>query len=130
MKPNFSINQRINSFKHAFNGLKLLLKNEHNAWIHSFAAILVIVFGLFFGLSITEWIVVLFSIGLVFILELINSAIEQLSNAVTLEYHPLIKNTKDLSAAAVFIAALVAAIAGIIVFLPKIISWIDGLFFI
>jgi diacylglycerol kinase len=126
MKPNFSINQRIKSFKYALNGLKLLLKHEHNAWIHSFAAIVVVGCGLFFGLSANEWIVVLFSIGLVFVLELINSAIEQLCNAVSLDYHPLIKNAKDLSAGAVFIAALVAAIAGLIVFLPKVVAYVNG----
>jgi diacylglycerol kinase (ATP) len=118
----FSINQRIRSFKYAWDGIWFLLLNEHNAWIHSFVAIVVICCGFFLKITSNEWIIVLFSIGFVFTSELINSAIEQLCNAVSAEFHPLIKKAKDLSAGAVLIAAITAAIVGVIVFLPKLIA--------
>jgi diacylglycerol kinase (ATP) len=121
-KKKFSIKQRIKSFRHAFRGLYYLFRNEHNAWIHCFMALCVIVAGFVFQLSTTEWIFVLFAIGLVFMAELLNSALEQLCNAVTIEHHPLIKKSKDLGAAAVLIAAITAAIVGFLVFLSKLIA--------
>lgn len=75
-----------------------------------------------FKLSLTEWLVVVFTIGAVISLELVNTAIEAVVDLVTEEYHPLAKVAKDTAAASVFIIAIVAAIVGIIIFLPKIIN--------
>ena len=63
-----------------------------------------------------------FTIGAVIALELINTAIEAVVDLVTEEYHPLAKVAKDTSAAAVFVFAIIAIIVGIIIFLPKIIG--------
>ena len=118
----FSILSRLKSFKYAFNGLKILIKEEHNARIHLFATICVGIAGYFFSLSVYEWIAVIFAIGFVFCAEAFNSVIENLSDFVSPERHESIKKIKDLSASAVLITAITAFIIGIIVFLPKIIS--------
>ena len=77
--------------------------------------------GFLLQISLFEWVAVVLCIGLVITLELINSAIENMSDFVSPEKNDIIKKVKDLSAAAVFIAAICSAIVGIIIFLPKII---------
>lgn len=115
----FTFHKRLASFRYALNGIRLLIQKEHNAWIHCFAAICVIVAGIFLGLSPMEWIAVSIVIGAVLAAEAINSAIEALADLVSPEYNAAIKKTKDLAAGAVLITAIAAAIVGFIIFLPK-----------
>ena len=81
--------------------------------------VLVIMAGVLFHISETEWIAVIFAIGLVLAAEAINSAIERLSDVVQPEKDERIRDVKDISAGAVLICAITAAIIGVIVFLPK-----------
>ena len=118
----FSFIQRLKSFKYAFNGLKILIKDEHNARIHLFATICVIIAGFFFAISTNEWFAVIFAIGFVIAIEIINSAIENIADFISPEKHDKIKRIKDLSAAAVLISALTALIIGLIIFIPKILE--------
>ncbi len=118
----FSISKRLKSFKYAFNGLRILIKEEHNARIHLFATVCVIIAGLFFNISMNEWIGVIFSIGLVFSLEIINSSIENIADFISPEKHKMIKKIKDLSASGVLISAITALIIGLIIFIPKILK--------
>ena len=104
----FTFRKRARSFKFAFNGIKLLITKEHNAWIHCFAAVCVLIAGVVFGLSRMEWI------------EAVNSSIEALADLVSPEYNEAIKRTKDLAAGAVLLMAIAAAIVGFIIFIPKI----------
>ena len=116
----FSIRKRLESFSFAFNGLRLLLKEEHNSWIHLLAAICVVFAGFVFNISAFEWITIVFAIGLVIALELINSAIENIADFVSPEKHDKIKKVKDLAAAAVLISAVTALVVGLIIFIQKI----------
>lgn len=118
----FSIAKRLKSFTYAFHGLRVLIKEEHNAWIHLFATVCVVVAGILFKISLMEWVAVVFAIGLVFSFEIINSAVENLSDFVCSERNDLIKKVKDLAAAAVLVSAITAAVIGLIVFIPKIIE--------
>jgi diacylglycerol kinase len=123
MKPqSFSFLKQLHSFIHAWRGLKILLKNEHNARIHLVIALLVISAGFIFQLSGTEWCLVSLSIGLVFMAELFNTAIEYLCNHVSPGHHEQIGIIKDLTAAAVLMIAISAVTTGLIIFLPKISS--------
>jgi diacylglycerol kinase len=119
----FSVKKRMQSFKYAFNGLKILLREESNASIHLCVAICVLAMGFVFKISTNEWIIVIFCIGFVFALELLNSAIENIADFVSKQYHDLIKKTKDLAAGAVLVSAIVAAIVGLIIFVPKILEF-------
>ena len=112
------------SFKYAFNGIRILLNREHNAWIHFFLTVCVLVAGFAFKISTEEWIAVIFCIGLVFALELLNTAIEYMADFVSKDYHESIKKSKDLAAGAVLTGAIAAAAIGLIIFLPKIIALI------
>lgn len=126
MKNNgFTLRKRLRSFGYAFHGIRLLITQEVNAWIHCFAAVCVVVAGFFFGISMSEWIAVIFAIGMVLAAEAVNSAIEALADRVTQEYDEAIKRTKDLASGAVLILAIAAAIIGCIVFIPKIILWLS-----
>ncbi|HMV41644.1 MAG TPA: diacylglycerol kinase family protein [Leptospiraceae bacterium] len=121
MKQNkFSIKKRLESFSYAWNGILLLIKEEHNARIHLFAAFLAISLGFYFSLSSIEWICLLITIGLVISLEAVNSAIENIADFISPERHKQIKKIKDLSAGAVLIVAIVAFVVGLILFLPKV----------
>ena len=122
-QENFSIIRRLKSFTFALNGLKILILEEHNARIHLVAAILVIISGILLKISNAEWVAVTFSIGLVFALETINSAIENLADFVSPEKNDQIKKVKDLSAGAVLIGAIAALVNGLIIFIPKIFSF-------
>lgn len=118
----FSISQRFKSFRYAFNGLRILLTDEHNSRIHLLAAIVVVSAGFFFQLSALEWMAIVLAIGLVFALEILNSAIENLSDFVSPGQQDTIKKVKDLSAAAVLVGAITVAVIGLIVFVPKIVT--------
>ena len=124
MKTNqpFSILKRLKSFTFAFNGLKILVQEEHNAWLHIAVTVCVTIAGFLLHISLMEWIAVTLCVGLVFALELVNSAIENIADFVSPEKNEIIKKVKDLSAAAVLIAAICSVIVGLIVFLPKIIT--------
>lgn len=118
----FSIRKRLASFKFAFSGLVSLLKHEHNSRLHLLAALLVISMGFVFGISRAEWMILVIIIAMVFITEILNSAIESLADFVSPEYSLIIKRVKDYCAAAVLIAAITSVVVGLLIFLPKIIQ--------
>jgi diacylglycerol kinase len=118
----FSFKSRLKSFGFAINGLRSLLKNEHNSRIHLFAALVVLISGLLLKINLSEWVLVTIVIGLVFVTELINSAIESLADRVDPEWNDLIGKAKDYSAAAVLVSSIIALISGCLIFIPKILS--------
>jgi len=120
----FKIGDRLKSFKFAFNGIRILFVNEHNAWLHLAATVLVIITGIAFKISILEWAAVFIAIGLVFTAEAINTSIEKLSDFVSPERRSSIKEVKDLASAGVLISAITALLIGLIVFIPKILTLI------
>ena len=121
-KEKFSIKKRIKSFSYAFAGLKVLFREEHNSWIHATATVLVVAAGFLFRISYMEWIAILIVIGMVFSAEIINSSLERTADFVKAERDDRKRDIKDLGAAAVLVCAIIAAIVGIIIFLPKILS--------
>ena len=120
MSQPFSWKKRINSFTYAAQGLKALFSTEHNAWIHAVSTIGVIAFSIILNISPTEWCLVTIVMAMVWVTEIINTAIEKMMDHITPEKHPVVKLVKDLSAAAVLIAAAAAFITGCIIFIPKI----------
>ncbi|MCD8179061.1 MAG: diacylglycerol kinase family protein [Tannerellaceae bacterium] len=117
----FSFRKRVKSFLYAFQGIKSLITHEHNARIHAFATVLVCLAGYFLNLSAHEWICVVILIGSVLAAEAFNTAIEKIADFISPERHPVIKEVKDVAAAGVLFTAIAAAIAGLIIFVPKII---------
>jgi diacylglycerol kinase len=120
MKPVVNIRKALHSFRYAGSGVFRLFRYENNARIHLLACILVIIAGFWFEISTTEWCLIVISIGLVWSSEAINTAIEKLADVVSPDYHPAIKDVKDLAAAGVLVLAISAAIVGGVIFIPKI----------
>ncbi|WP_272960708.1 diacylglycerol kinase family protein [Barnesiella viscericola] len=121
-KKRFSLTDRARSFKYAGRGIARLISREHNAWIHCFVAVCVVVAGLWLGLSTLEWAAVVLCIGAVLAAEGINSAIEALCDRVSPGYDEAIKHAKDLAAGAVLILAVMSVIVGLLIFIPKFIA--------
>lgn len=115
------------SFKYAFEGIIQTYKGEQNLKIHTFIAILVVVFGFFLKISTVEWFACLILIGLVLMSEFFNTAIEYVVDLASPRIHPLAKAAKDTASAGVLIMSLMAAIVGGIIFIPKLIEYIGGL---
>ncbi|MFN4811351.1 MAG: diacylglycerol kinase family protein [Bacteroidota bacterium] len=116
----FSIQARLKSFVYAFEGVMYFIKHEAQALIHLIAIVAVIGAGYWFNISLTEWIAVIFAIGIVVSAEMLNTAIEKLTDMVSPQINEQAKIVKDLAAGAVLIASLTAFIIGLIIFLPKI----------
>jgi diacylglycerol kinase len=117
------IRRFLRSVGNALGGLTYAFGSEHNFRIHCVIAICVIAAGFFFALAPLDWIAVLLCIGLVISGECMNTALERLADRVSLEKHPLIKQAKDCSSGAVLVLAMMAAVIGCIVFVPKIAAW-------
>ena len=115
------------TFGYAFEGILTGIRKERNMRIHTAAMILVVFFGTVLGLSATEWCICLVLFGLVMALELVNTAVEAVVDLVTEERKPLAKIAKDTAAGAVLIAAIMAAVIGCIIFLPKILEYVEAL---
>lgn len=118
----FSVFKRLQSFKFAFNGLKILFRDEHNARVHLFGAFLAIALGFCLDISDLEWLAIIVMIGFVLVLETLNSAFERVANFICLQQNQNIKEIKDLAAAGVLLAAITALMVGAIIFIPKIIK--------
>ena len=116
------MNKRIKSFIYAIQGIKTALKSEVNLKIHLSVALLVLICGFLFQISITEWLIILLCFGLVISMEIMNTAIETLVDLVSPNKHSLAGKAKDLAAGAVLITAIFAALCGLIIFVPK--GWI------
>lgn len=121
-KERFSIVRRAESFTHAWRGIWVFLRGTHNAWIHIFLMVCTIALGFYFGISRTEWLAIVCACGFVLVAEAVNTAIEIDIDLTSPEYHPYAKDTKDVAAGAVLIAALTAAIVGGVVFVPYILA--------
>ncbi|MBI5857758.1 MAG: diacylglycerol kinase family protein [Sphingobacteriales bacterium] len=115
----FSVKDRLKSFEYAIDGIKIFFRNEHNGWIHLAATIIVIVLAFACEVSANEAIALGFTTGFVWTAELFNTAIEKMMDFISAERKPQIKFIKDISAAAVLVAAVSAFLTGCIVFIPK-----------
>ena len=112
------IKERLRSFRFAWNGIHVLVKTQHNAWLHLLATIIVVALGIWLDVTKTQWCLLTLAIGQVWAAEALNTAVEYLADAVTLEQNPLIGKAKDVAAGAVLLAATSSAVIGLIVFLP------------
>ena len=125
MAEPFRFTGRIRSFKFAFAGLWTMMKSQHNAWVHAAATVLVVVAGLFFGITPLEWCALVLAITAVWVAEALNTAFEFLADVASPEFHPLVKRAKDVAAGAVLIAAIGSLIIGLLVLGPHISELLD-----
>ncbi len=108
------------AFYYAFDGILHFFKNDRNGRVHLAISAWVAIGGFYFGLTMNEWLAVLFCVSIVIALEMLNHALEKLCDMVHPVYHPGIKVVKDVAAGAVLWASIISAIIGAIIFVPKI----------
>ncbi|MEI7491651.1 MAG: diacylglycerol kinase family protein [Bacteroidota bacterium] len=119
----FSLRERIRSFFFAFKGIATVVSTQHNFRIHLIAFAFVIAAGVVFSISPVEWCIVLLASALVLCLEIVNTAFEFFVDIVSPQYQEKAGRIKDLAAASVLVAAMVAAAAGLIVFTKYVLAF-------
>ncbi len=110
----------IESFRNAFAGLATAFRRQRNLRIHLVSTASVLVVGLWLQLQLLEWSALLLAVGLVWTAELANTALEAAVDLASPEHRELARTAKDVSAAAVLIAAAVAAAVGVLILGPRI----------
>jgi diacylglycerol kinase len=123
----FTITGRLHSFRYAIHGLTLMLRSQHNAWLHAFASICILIMGGLFRLTDGEWCWIILAIMAVWTAEALNTALEFLADAATPEFHPLVKCAKDVAAGGVLIAALGSVAIGLLVLGPHLLDFLTRL---
>lgn len=111
-----------NSFKYAIEGIWTSFKTERNMKIHIFIMILVIIAGIILKINKSEWIISIILFAIVIGSELFNTSIETIVDMVMPEKNEKAKIAKDVSAGAVLVVAIGAAIIGLVIFVPRILN--------
>ena len=112
------IGSRIKSFGYAFKGVRTLIASQPHARIHLMATVLVVGLGFYFEVTRMEWVSLALAMGLVWMGEAVNTAVEFVVDLVSPDHHPLAGKAKDVAAGAVLLAAIAAAVVGGLVFGP------------
>lgn len=108
------------AFKVAFEGILRFLTRERNGKIQLIAAVLAVIAGFIFRISVTEWMFIVSTIAIVLAAEMLNTAIEKTCDLISPGENGHVKFIKDVSAGGVLILSIASAIIGGIIFLPKI----------
>lgn len=116
------IGRLIKSFRYSIKGLIKTWKEEQNLQIQSLVALLVLFLAFYFKISPGEWALLILSISLVLTIELINSAVERITDILKPRINGYVKEIKDIMAGAVLLISIMSVIVGLIIFLPRILN--------
>jgi undecaprenol kinase len=116
------MNRLRKSFIYAFRGLATIIREEQNFQVHLMLASATLVLGVLLGISRIEWCLLAIVIGMVVLMEAINSAVERVTDVLRPRINEYAKEIKDITAAAVMISSIVAVIVGLLIFIPKLVS--------
>ncbi len=119
----FSIVARVRSFSHAFRGIGVIFRTQHNAWVHAVVGVGVIALGWWLKISHLEWGLIILSIAGVLAAEGFNTALEIDIDLTSPDEHPYARDTKDVAAGAVLLTVIGAAIVGLLVFVPHLVDF-------
>lgn len=115
------------SFKNAFNGIKLGVAAERNMKIHLAAGLVIALMGIVLGIDAVRWAILALTIAVVIAAELINTAIENVVDMITTEYSEKAKLIKDTAAASVLVVSIMSAAVGLLVLGPPLITFLSAL---
>ena len=116
---------RLQSFRYAARGVRLMLRSQHNAWLHAVASCCVLIVGGLAVISAAEWCWIILAIMAVWTAEALNTALELLADVASPDFHPLVEMAKDVAAGGVLISAVGAAIIGLFVLGPHVLGFFD-----
>ena len=119
---NFSLKGRLQSFQYAISGLGLMIRSQHNAWLHALATAAVIALGFLFQIARNDWCWLVLALVAVWTAEAMNTALEFLADVASPEFHPLVEKAKDVAAGAVLLSAIGSVIVGLLVFGPYLVD--------
>lgn len=112
------ISRLFKSFGYALKGLSKTFREEQNLRIQAIASLLVVILGIYFNISRSEWLALILAIALVLVAETINSAVERITDVLKPRINSYVKEIKDIMAAAVLLSSIAALIIGLVIFLP------------
>ncbi len=112
-----------NKFAHAARGVRIAIRGEKSFCVHLSIAVVVVITGLLFGMSINRWCLLVLCIAIVLVTEMLNTAIERLACAITKEANPKIRDALDIAAGAVLIASIGAAVVGLLLLGIPLLDW-------
>lgn len=114
------LTHQVISFRFAFEGIVYSYKKGTHFKMHIIAATLVLILGLLYSISVTEWLILILISSAVIAAETINTAIEETGDVLHPEHHPRVRLAKHCAAGGVLILSIAAVIIGLIIFIPKI----------
>jgi diacylglycerol kinase len=110
------IREHLASYRYAIRGIWMAFRYEHNMIFHLAAAVAVIVVNCLLKINKTDWLITLILIGLAWMAEIFNTAIEKLADRVTKEQDPLIGQVKDLASGAVLVICCFAVVCAVVIY--------------
>ncbi len=116
----FTFTGRLRSIVVASRGALLMLRSQHNAWIHTVATVGVVVLGLLFRVTAAQWCALILAMMAVWTAEALNTALELLADVASPEFHPLVGQAKDVAAGAVLLSATGAVVIGVLILGPHV----------
>ena len=122
-----TLSGRLQSFRYAARGVRLMLRSQHNAWLHAVASCGVLIVGGLCVLSAREWCWIVLAIMSVWTAEALNTALECLADVASPEFHPLVGRAKDVAAGGVLISACGSVVIGLLVIGPHLLHVLAGL---
>jgi undecaprenol kinase len=108
----------IKSFAYATKGLYKIFKEEQNLKLQTIAGVIALIFGFILRIKISDWIAVIIIITIVLTMEILNSAVERVADVLKPRIDKYVKEIKDIMAAGVMLASIMAIVVGLLVFLP------------
>ena len=124
MSENGYLKSRIKAILIALDGIKYVFMTQKNSRIHAGFTVVVLLLGWLLKISRIEWIILLLVVGLVWVAEFLNTAVEVMIDIVSPEKNQAAKIGKDVSAGGVLIAAFVSILIGILIFGPRLWQWV------
>ena len=119
-KRNITPKTVMQTFTNSLNGIRCYARDGKSIILYLVGVILEVLFAILFNVSGLEWILIIVMLGIILSVELLNTAIEAVCDAVTKEFNPLIKIAKDCGSGATFVVSTVTVILNLIIFIPKI----------
>jgi diacylglycerol kinase (ATP) len=117
-RPSFTVRGRLKSVRYALAGIAVMLRTQHNAWLHLAATAAVVAAAIWLRISAEDWRWLVVAVVLVWVSEGMNTAFEHLCDVVSPDFHASVKVSKDIAAGAVLITAIGAAVLGALIFVP------------
>ena len=109
---------RLKSFGYALQGIAFMLKTQHNAWLHGVATIAVIALAVYCDVSASDWRWLIVAMGMVWVGETINTAVEYVCDVVSPDYNHADNHAKDSADGGVLIAAVASLVIGVLSYRP------------